>query len=353
MAEKKGKKKEASSEGRNLLDGLSGRQKVAILLIALGQENSVDLMKNLEEEEIESITLEIANLRIVDQQLQEAVMEEFHSLLMAGVYLRQGGFNYALSLLSEAFGEETAQTYLDRFKSFVDAPPFDFLRNTDTTQLQQFLQNEHPQTTALILSYLSDMDSNKVAKILSSLTPEQQVDVGRRIAYMERTNPDMVREVERVVEAKLGTVISSKFSQVGGERDLIEAVTRMERSIQKAFLENLEQEDPDLYEKVIRGLFQFEDLRKLDDRSVQIVMKEVQTKDLGMALRGVSEEVKSKILNNMSQRAAQMLEEDMESAGPVRARDVEEAQQRIIQIIRTLEAKGAIIISHGSEDALL
>ncbi len=331
---------------RRALSDLNGRQKVAVLLIALGQQLSVEVLKHLSEEEIESITLEIANFQKIEPELQEEVLEEFYNMLLAQRYISLGGVGYARDVLERALGSGKADEIISKLSSFIKVSPFDFLKRTDPQQLLAFIQNEHPQTIALILSYLPP---ESASQILSGLPPEIQVEVARRIATMDRTSPDVVREVERVMEKKLSTLLETEFSQVGGIQALVEVLNRVDRGTERLILESLEDQDPELAEEVKKRMFVFEDIRLLDDRSIQLVLREIDMKDLALALKAVSDDVKNRIFKNMSQRAAQTLQEDMEYMGPVRLKDVEDAQQRIVATIRRLEEEGQIIIARGGE----
>lgn len=323
---------------------LTGKQKVALLVISLGQQTSVKMLKLLTEDEIEEITLEIANFKKVDPGLQEEILREFYNLALAQEYIMQGGVDFAREVLKGAVGDGKADEIIGRLSSFLRVTPFDFLKRTDPKQLLTFISNEHPQTIALILCYLEAEDA---APVIGGLPPEVQVDVARRIANMDRTSPEVIREVERVIEQKVSAVMTTEVTQSGGVKNLVEVLNRVDRSTEKAIMENLEETDPELADEVKRLMFVFEDIRILDDRAVQTVMGQAEKKDLALALKGVSEEVKEKIMRNMSKRAAGSLQEDMDFMGPVRLKDVEDAQQRIVGIIRRLEEAGEIIIDRG------
>ena len=325
---------------------LTGKQKVAILIISLGQSISVKLLKLLEEEEIEEITLEIANFKKVDPDLQEEILREFYNLAMAQEYIMQGGVDYARDILQDAVGHSRADEIIGRLSSFLRVTPFDFLKHTDAKQLLSFIQAEHPQTIALILSYL---DPDNAAPVLSGLAPEIQVDVSQRIANMDRTSPEVIREVERVLEQKVSAVMTTEVEQAGGVKNLVEVLNRVDRGTEKAIMENLEDSDPELADEVKRLMFVFEDIKMLDDRGIQLVLGQADKKDLALALKSVSDDVKDKIMRNMSKRAAASLQEDMDFMGPVRLKDVEDAQQRVVNIIRRLEESGELIIERGGE----
>ena len=329
---------------------LNGKQKVAMLIIALGQRISVKLLKLLTEEEIEEVTLEIANFKKVDPDLQEEILTEFYNLAMAQEYIMQGGVDFARGILTDALGDGRADEIIGRLSSFLRVTPFDFLKHTDSKQLLSFIQAEHPQTIALIMCYLDPADS---APVISGLPPEVQVDVAQRIANMDRTSPEVIREVERVIEQKVSAVMTTEIAQSGGVKSLVEVLNRVDRGTEKAIMENLEDSDPELADEVKRLMFVFEDVKMLDDRAIQTVLGQADKKDLALALKGVGEDVKDKILRNMSKRASSSLQEDMDFMGPVRLKDVEDAQQRVVNIIRRLEDSGEIIIERGGEGAMI
>ncbi|WP_196594648.1 flagellar motor switch protein FliG [Pectinatus sottacetonis] len=329
---------------------LKGQQKAAILLIALGPEYSAKLFKHLDDEDIEKLTLEIASQQQVTQEQKNSVISEFYQLLMAKSYISHGGLDYAQKVLEKALGSDKAATIINRLTASLQVRPFDFLRKTDPSQLVNFIQNEHPQTIAMILAYLNP---EQAATVLSSLPAENQADVARRIALMDRTSPDVLREVERVLEKKLSSMSSQDFTDAGGIQVVVEMLNRVDRTTERTILDNLEIENPDLTEEIKRLMFVFEDIVMLDDRAVQLVLREVDSKELSLAMKGTSEEVAAKIYKNMSKRAAAALKEELEYMGPVRIHDVEEAQQKVVNIIRKLEEKGDIIVSRGKGDEMI
>ncbi len=332
------------------MKNLTGSKKAAILLISLGPELSSLLFKHLSEEEVEKLTLEIANIRRVPQEERDEIFQEFYQMWLASDYISQGGIEYARELLEKAFGEKKASEIIGRLTATLQVRPFDFIRKADPGQLINFIQNEHPQTIALILAYL---EPDQAASVLSALPPELQVDVARRIALMDRTTPEVLREVEKVLERKLSSVMSQDYSTAGGVQALVEVLNRVDRATEKTIIETLEIQDPELADNIKKLLFVFEDIVQLDDRSVQLILREVDSHDLALALKGAGEEVMSKIERNISKRAAQMLKEDIQYMGPVRLRDVEEAQQRIVAVIRSLEEQGQIIITRGGKDEII
>ncbi|MGE5545151.1 MAG: flagellar motor switch protein FliG [Bacillota bacterium] len=329
---------------------LSGKQKAAHLLISLGPEKSAKIFKHLKEDELEQVTLEIANVRQTTSEQLSEIMREFYELCLANQYIQQGGITYAQEVLEKALGHEKAMSIINRISSSLQVRPFDFVRKTEPTQFLSFIQGEHPQTMALILSYL---DSSKSAIILSALAPDRQVDVARRIALMNNTSPEVIKEVERVLERKLSSVVPQEVTSAGGVKAVVEILNRVDRGTEKTILEALEVQDPELAEEIKKLMFVFEDLVTLDDRSVQRILREVENQDLVLALKGASQEVSEKIFNNMSKRASDMLREDIQFLGPVRLRDVEEAQQRIVNVIRKLEDTGEIVVARGGGDEII
>lgn len=329
---------------------LKGREKAAILLVSLGSDVAARVYKNLDENTIEMLTMEIAGLRKVSGSQREEVLREAQELLLAKEYMTQGGVDYAKQLLESALGPERAQDILRRITASLQVRPFDFIRQTDPQQILTFIQNEHPQTISLIVSY---MEPKQAAQVMGGLSPNLQVEVAKRIASMERVTPDVLREVERVLERKVSTVLSQDFTIAGGIDSLVAIINNADRATERNIMERLEEEDPELAEEVKKRLFVFEDILGMDDRSLQRVLRDVDMKDVALALKGASEALRDKFFKNMSKRAAEMLKEDMEYMGPVRVRDVEEAQQRIVNVIRALEEAGEIVIARGGEEELI
>lgn len=334
---------------KTILD-YNGIQKSAILMIALGPERSSKLFAHLKEEEIESLTLEIANTKSVDQSTKDAVIDEFYELCLAQQYIAEGGIGYAKELLEKALGNDRAVDVIGRLTASLQVRPFEFVRKTDPTQLLNFIQDEHPQTIALILSYLA---SSQSAQIISALPPDKQADVAKRIAMMDRTSPDVIQEVEKVLEKKLASLVNQDYTIAGGVDAVVEILNTVDRATEKHILETLEIEEPELADEIRKKMFVFEDILSLDDKSIQRVLREVENSDLAVALKGSQEQVQEAIFNNMSKRLAQMIKEDMEFMGPIRMKDVEEAQQKIVNIIRKLEDTGEIIISRGGGDDIV
>ena len=329
---------------------ITGVQKAAILLIALGPDKSSNVFKHLKEDEIEQLTLEIANTRSVSPAMKDAVLDEFYEVCLAQQYIAEGGIGYAKDLLEKALGSERAKDVIGKLTASLQVRPFEFVRKTDASQLLNFIQDEHPQTIALILSYLS---SNQASAIISALSPEKQTDVAKRIAQMDRTAPDVIKEVEKVLEQKLASLVNQDYTIVGGVDSIVEILNTVDRGTEKHIMESLEIEDPELADEIRKKMFVFEDILSLDDRSIQRVLREVDNNELAVALKGSNEEVQNLIFSNLSKRLATMIREDMEFMGPVRMKDVEEAQQKIVNIIRKLEDSAEIIISRGGGDEIV
>ena len=331
-------------------EDLNGLTKAAVLLITLGPERSANIFRHLKEEEIESLTLEIANTRSVSPAIKDQVMDEFYEVCLAQQYIAEGGISYAKELLEKALGVEKARDVIGKLTASLQVRPFEFVRKTDASQLLNFIQDEHPQTIALILSYLS---STQASTIISSLGPDKQADVAKRIAQMDRTSPDVIKSVEKVLERKLASLVNQDYTIVGGVDSIVEILNTVDRGTEKHIMETLEIEDPELADEIRRRMFVFEDILSLDDKSIQRVLREVDNNELAVALKGANDEVQNVIFNNLSKRLASMIREDMEYMGPVRLKDVEEAQQKIVNIIRKLEDSSEIIISRGGGDEIV
>ena len=329
---------------------LTGREKAAILLIALGPEKSAQIFKHLKEAEIESLTLEIANTQTVLPEIRDAVIEEFYQICLAQQYITEGGIAYAKNILEKALGENKAFEVLSKLTVSLQVRPFDFIRKTDASQIINFLQNEHPQTIALILSYLRP---KQAADVIGALVPDKQAEVARRIALMEGTSPEVIKEVEKVFEKKLSALMTEDFTQAGGVDAIVEILNVVDRATEKHIIETLEVEDIELAEEIRRRMFVFEDILMLSNRDVQNVLKEVDNKELGIALKGCTDELKMHIFGNMSKRLASMIQEDMDFMGPIRRSDMEESQQKIVNIVRRLQESGEIIVARGGSDDIV
>lgn len=329
---------------------LSGRDKAAILLIALGPENAAKVYKHLREEEIEQLTLSIANVSRVTQEEKDKIVEEFYQMCLAQNYISEGGIVYAKEVLEKALGNQKALELINKLTSSLQVRPFDMVRRTDPNQLLNLIQGEHPQAIALVLSYLRPQQA---AIILSALPPDKQVDVAMRIAQMDRTSSDVIKEVERILEKKLSSVAMVDYTSAGGIEAVVDILNAADRGTERNILENLDIKDPELAEEIKKRMFVFEDLASLDNRSIQRILREVDNHQLALALKGASEDVANVLFSNMSKRMQEMIKEDMEFMGPVRLREVEEAQQAIVNIVRKLEDAGEIVISRGGGDEII
>ncbi len=329
---------------------LTGKEKAAILLISLGPDVSSNIFKHLDEEEVEKLTLEIANLNKINPELKKKIQEEFLQLRRANDYINSGGINHAKKILEKSFGKEKTKAIINRLTATLQVRPFDSIRKSDPSQLLNFIQGEHPQTIALILAYVSP---SMASEVLSALSPDIQSEVARRIAVMDRTSPEIIKEVEAVLEKKLSSVMANEYASAGGISAIVDVLNQVDRGTEKNILDKLEEDDPELVEEIKKRMFVFEDIVLLTDRAVQLVLRQVETHDLALALKTASDEVEDIITGNMSNRAAEMLAEDIEFMGPVRLREVEDAQQRIVNVIRELEESGEIVIARGGESEVI
>ena len=336
--------KEKSSKKRQ---DFTGRQKAAIFLVTLGSELSAEVFKHLREDEVEKLTFEIARLEKIDSSVRDLILEEFKELMIAQDFIMTGGIDYARELLEKSLGSQKALDIINRLTSSLKTRPFDFIRRTDPAHLLNFIQQEHPQTIALILAYL---DPQKASLILGQLSEDRQSDVARRIATMDRTSPEVIREVERVLEKKLSSLSSEDYTAAGGVQVIVDILNLVDRTTEKNIIEALDEEDPDLAEEIKKRMFVFEDIVLLDDRAIQKVLRNVDDQELAKALKAVDSDVQEKIFRNMSKRAAALLREDMSYLGPTRRKDVEESQQKIVSVIRKLEEQGEIVIARNEEE---
>jgi flagellar motor switch protein FliG len=329
---------------------MRGREKAAILLIALGPEVGGNVLKELREQEIEALTLQVFNTETISEETRRDVLADCYGMALAQGYVSNGGAAYAQEMLSTALGADKASEIMARLVSSVRPRHFDFLRDTDPYQLVNFIQEEQPQAIALILSHLPAVTS---AKILAILQPEQRAEVAMRIATMERTPPEVIEGVEAVLRRRVSTILQSDYSVAGGVEHLAALLANVDRSTERLILDHLDKNAPELAAEVRKLTFTFDNMIQLDDPSLQRVLREVDAKDLAMALRGVAEELREKIFKNLSSRASEMLKEDINASGPVRMRQVEEAQQRIVGIVRRLEESGDLVVQRGAEDVLI
>lgn len=329
-------------------DYMTPTQKVAALMIALGPSTASEIMKNITDEDLlEQITFDIASLNKIPSDILNGILEEFHTIFLASDYLQSGGMNYAQTLLEKAYGADKAGNILDRLVTLMNTNPFQFFNDADPAQLATSFQNENPQLIALILAYLKPEHS---AKVLNLLPSNLQSAVAIKIADMNTTNPEILAEVEKIVESKFSSLVVQDFSKTGGVSSLANILNRADRATERNVIELLEIQKPELAEEVRELMFVFEDIIKIEDKDIQRVLREVDTKDLAMSLKGAKEDIKDKIMRNMSERAQAMLQEDMEYMGPVRAKSVQEVQSKIVGIIRTLESAGEIFIVRDSQE---
>ncbi len=329
---------------------LSGKQKAAIVLVALGTEVAAKILPHLSEADVEELSLEIARLGSVPAELRQQVIKEFYEICLAQNLALEGGLDHARVLLEQAFGPEKATEILEKLNRALQMLPFDSIKGVHPSQLSTFLQDEHPQTIALVLAYL---EPQTAAAVLSSLPPELRPEVAERLATMGSTPPDVIRRVENVLQSKLSSIASQELTAAGGVKSLVEVLQWVDRNTERAIFDYFNDTNPELAEEVRKLMFTFEDLLQLDDRAIQQVLKEVDMKELALALKGASDALKEKIFRNMSERAVNMLKEEIEFMGPVRVRNVEEAQQRIVSIVRRLEEAGEIVLSRGGEEEML
>ncbi|MFQ5494021.1 MAG: flagellar motor switch protein FliG [Phycisphaerae bacterium] len=330
---------------------MKGVTKAAVLLLSMDSEGSATVLRHLGPDMVEDITREIAQLDLVDPQHRGKVIEEFYNLAMARQHLKAGGIAYAKALLERALPREEASYILGVIEHEVYKKPFSFLAKTDSENLMTFIQDEHPQTIALILSHVP---SDKASEILAGLPLNKQLEVVARVANMDNTNPDVIKEVEKGLELRLSGLVSQTFQRVGGVDAVAEILNLTDRTTEKGILEALETQDPDLVEQIRRLMFVFEDILLVNDKGIQMILKEIENEELSLSLKTASEELRDKIFRNMSDRAVQLIKEDMEYMGPVRVSDVEGAQQKIVDVVRRLEDSGELIISgRGNEKEMI
>ncbi len=333
------------------MSDMTGVRKSAILLLSLNQDQAAEILKRLPPEAVEEVMREIASLGEIKMDIRKEVFGEFYGLALANSYLSEGGLDYAKALLKKALPEADAEKAIKQVTQQVATTPFSFLQKAESENLLTFIQDEHPQTIALILAHLNP---TKASEILVGLPSQKQIEVVKRIANMEQTNPEVIKEVERGLEHRLSDIVSQTFEKAGGVDTVAEILNLADRSTEKGIMEGLEAEDPDLVESIRRLMFVFEDILLVNDKGIQSVLKEVDNTELSLALKTASEELKEKIFKNMSERAAQLIKEDMQFMGPVRVSDVEAAQQKIVDIVRRLEDAGEIIIAgRGGEKEMV
>ena len=329
---------------------IAGIRKAAIIMVSLGRDLASEVMGRLSTERIEEITREIAAIESISPAEQDKVLSEFYNLAMAQRYMEQGGLSYAQALLEKSLPSEDARKILKQITQSIQQAPFQFLQKAESENVLTFIQDEHPQTIALILAHMPDQRS---AEILAGLPQQKQVEVVKRIASMEQTNPEVIKEVEAGLENRLSDIVSQTFDKAGGIEAAAGILNLSDRSTEKGILESLETDDPDLVEQIRRLMFIFEDIMLVNDKGIQAVLKEVDNEELALSLKTASDDLKNKIFNNMSERAAQLIKEDMEYMGPVRLSDVESAQQKIVDIVRRLEDAGELMVTGRGGDSEL
>jgi flagellar motor switch protein FliG len=329
---------------------LSGKEKAALLLVSVGKSFSAEIFRNLSEEDVSDLTLNIATLRRVPPEKRIEVINEFYQMCLAEKFMQEGGFDYARELLQSALGAEKADELLGKLSYSLQVRPFGFVRRIDASQLLHLIHNEHPQTIALVLSYL---DPKQASEVIRELPPDSQADIIRRIANMGAASPEYIKEAENILERKIASMGFSDQTNLGGLNAIVGIINELDRSSEKNILEVLDVEDATLAEEIRANLFVFEDLVKLTPRDVQGVLKDVNNSDLATALKGAAEEVKAVIFNNVSSRMKEMLVDEMDVMGPVLVRDIEDAQQRIVAVVRRLEDEGTITIQRGEGDAMI
>jgi len=327
---------------------LTGTQKAAILLLQVGREQSGKVLRAMRESEVAELMAEIARLRSVGTEVVDDVLQEFGALAGTKIAITSGGLELARSMLEEAMGEDKAGELVERITAGMVDLPFEFLRKADPRQVLSFLQDEHPQTITLVLAH---MPAELAALVLSGLGEDLQREVSHRLAVMDRTSPDVIEQVERVLERKLSSVLApTEMTAVGGVQSLVDIINRSDRGTERLILEGLERSDPELADEVRQRMFVFEDITTLDDKAIQLILRQVDSKDLAVALKGVKAEVRTKIMRNLSERAAQNLAEEIDLLGPVRLKSVEESQGGIVRVIRALEESGQLVLSRSADE---
>lgn len=330
---------------------MSGVRKSAILLLTLNEDVAAEILKRLPQAAVEEISREIASRPQTTPEVRRNIFGEFYNLAIGDSAINEGGLEYAKSLLRKSLSEEDAKRVIGTVTQQVQTTPFSFLQKAESDNLLTFIQDEHPQTIALILAHLPPQ---KASEILVGLPSQKQIEVVKRVATMEQTSPEVIKEVERGLEHRLSDIVSQTFEKAGGVDTVAEMLNLADRSTEKGIMEGLEAEDPDLVEQIRRLMFVFEDILLVNDKGIQSVLKEVDNSELALALKTASQELKDKIFKNMSERAAQLIGEDMQYMGPVRVSDVEAAQQKIVDIVRRLEDSGEIVIAgRGGEKEMI
>ncbi len=330
-----------STIAKDKISELDGRTKAAIFLACLGPQQASRILSKMSDDEIEQLTLDLSSLGAIEPEVREAIIEEFHQMYLANRYVTAGGIDYARNVLEAALGPERALDVLTRLQSSLQEVPFEFLKRADPSQISTFIQDEHPQTISLILAHLRPAIASVV---LSALPPDVRTDVVMRIATMDRTPPEIVREVERVLERKMASVFSQGFTFAGGVKEVAEILNNIDRGTERSIMTDLQERDPELADEISRLMFTFDDLILVEDSGIQKALREIEQKELALALKTANPELTEKIFRNMSERARELIKEEMEYMGPVRLRTIEEAQQKIVTVIRRLEETGEVVI---------
>jgi len=321
---------------------LNGIRKAAVFLMSVGQETASEILQRLDAEAVEEVSREIASMEGVTNRQRDAVLGEFYHVALASSYMEEGGLSYASALLRKSLPADQADRIIQQVSAAISSSPFSFLQKAESENLLTFIQDEHPQTIALILAHLHP---DKASEILSGLPSSKQIEVVKRIANMEQTNPEVIREVEKGLEHRLAAIVGQSFEKAGGIEAVAEMLNLADRATEKSIMEGLEAEDPELVESIRRLMFVFEDILQVQDQGIQAVLKEVENDELALALKTASDDLKEKLFSNMSERASELITEEMEYMGPVRVSDVEAAQQKIVDIVRRLEDAGEIVIA--------
>ncbi len=341
-------RKESKGKGGLAFENLTGRQKAAILLLAIGKTAASAVMKQMAPREVESVMLEIADLGNVPNDVIESVVAEFYENTLGKRRVQAGGVDYARQVLTQTFGTEAGEEFLGRVQESIQSRSFRVLKQLDASQLISFLRDEHPQTIALVLVHLTP---KQAAVVLSGIPEEMQGDVARRMARIGPTAPGAIKKIEDQLEKHVSAIHLSSTA-TGGPQAVVDVLHQVDRATEEGILESIAEDDPDLAEEIRNLMFVFEDVVKLDDRAIRELLKEVETKELGLAMKGASDEIKEKVFSNMSKRAKEGILEDMEFMGPVRLADVDGAQKGILMILRRLEEEGTVVLS-GGEDSFV
>jgi flagellar motor switch protein FliG len=335
---------------KKLNESKIGKRKAAIFLISVGPVIAAKILSEFSEPEVETLMVEVANCSMVSQEEKETIMEEFYEDYLAKDSLDKGGINFATEVLEKAFGKVKAEEMIERLSENISVGPFNFLRNTEPDHLVTFIKSEHPQTIALILTYLN---YDQASKVLCSLRPELQTEVAKRIAVMDRTTPEVISRVEKILEKKISTIAGQDLRIVGGVKAIVGILNNVDRGTEKVILNSFEKANKALAAEVKSMMFVFEDVLKLDDKAVQRVLKEIDQNVLSLAMKNASRELRDKIFKNMSERAADILQEDMEVMGPSRVTDIEKAQVAVVAKIKELDDSGEIVIARGDSEKLV